>query len=109
MPLTGYRLMWVLTMFDLPTDTKVARRQYALFRKLLLTDGFRQMQFSVYARPCSSRENAEVHVARVERALPLDGEVRLLVITDKQFERMRVFLGKKRGSVEHSPGQLELF
>ena len=109
MRVTGYRLMWVLTMFDLPTDSKKARREYSLFRKLLLADGFRQMQYSVYARPCPSRENADVHVARVEGALPPDGEVRVLVITDKQFERMRIFWGKKRGAVEQPPGQLELF
>jgi CRISPR-associated endonuclease Cas2 len=36
--------MWVLAMFDLPTDTKKARREYTLFRKALLRDGFTQMQ-----------------------------------------------------------------
>ncbi|MBL9122085.1 MAG: CRISPR-associated endonuclease Cas2, partial [Planctomycetaceae bacterium] len=109
MRITGYRLMWVLAMFDLPTDTKQARREYALFRKTLLADGFTQMQYSVYARPCPSQENADVHVARVERHLPPDGEVRVLVITDKQFERMRVFWGKVRRSPEKAPCQLNLF
>lgn len=101
--------MWVLTMFDLPTDTKKARHDYAQFRKMLLRDGFRQMQYSVYARACPSRENADVHVGRVEGALPPDGEVRVLVITDKQFERMRVFFGKRRTKAESAPCQLELF
>jgi CRISPR-associated protein Cas2 len=101
--------MWVLAMFDLPTDTKRARREYSLFRKMLLGDGFTQMQYSVYARPCPSQENADVHVARVERSLPPDGEVRVLVITDKQFERMRVFWGKMRRQPEEAPCQLELF
>lgn len=101
--------MWVLTMFDLPTDTKTARRAYALFRKKLLEDGFTMMQYSVYARHCASEENAEVHVQRVQRMLPDDGEVRLIAITDKQFERMRVFWGKKRRKTEPPPRQLELF
>lgn len=101
--------MWVLTMFDLSTDTKRARKEYLQFRKRLLINGFRQMQYSVYARPCPSRENAEVHVSRIETHLPRDGEVRILVITDKQFERMRIFWGKKRRAVEQSPNQLELF
>lgn len=109
MRIPGYRLMWVLAMFDLPTDTKKARREYALFRKMLLANGFRQMQYSVYSRPCPSRENADVHVGRVEAQLPPDGEVRLLVVTDKQFERMRVFWGRKRTGVEQPPSQLELF
>lgn len=109
MRVTGYRLMWVLAMFDLPTDSKAARKAYALFRKQLLTNGFRQMQYSVYARPCPSRENAEVHLRRIESHLPPDGEVRVLVITDKQFERMRIFWGKKRRAVPEPPSQLELF
>jgi CRISPR-associated protein Cas2 len=101
--------MWVLAMFDLPTDTKRARREYALFRKMLLGDGFTQMQFSVYARPCPSQENADVHVGRIERSLPPDGEVRVITITDKQFERMRVFWGKLRRRPEEAPCQLDLF
>lgn len=107
--LNGYRCMWVLAMFDLPTDTKKARRQYALFRKHLLEDGFTMMQFSVYARHCASKENAEVHVERIQRNLPPDGEVRVITITDKQFERMMVFWGKMRKPPTPPPCQLELF
>ncbi|MEM6855409.1 MAG: CRISPR-associated endonuclease Cas2 [Planctomycetota bacterium] len=101
--------MWVLTMFDLPTDTKAARRAYTTFRKKLLEDGFTQMQYSVYVRHCASEENAEVHVRRIEQTLPDDGEVRIVSLTDKQFERMRVFWGKKRRKIEPPPPQLELF
>jgi CRISPR-associated protein Cas2 len=101
--------MWLVAMFDLPVDTKEARRQYTLFRKELLKDGFSKMQFSVYIRHCASEENAAVHGARVERALPPDGEVRVLFITDKQFERMRVFWGRMRKPVAAAPAQLEMF
>jgi len=101
--------MWVLTMFDLPVDTKKARRQYADFRKSLLQDGFTRMQFSVYIRHCPSEENAAVHAQRVERNVPPDGEVRILTLTDKQFERMRIFWGKMRVPPESAGRQLELF
>ena len=67
------------------------------------------MQYSVYIRHASSRENAEVHMGRVERLVPSDGEVRAITITDKQFARMRVFWGKKRRPPEAPPAQLELF
>ena len=96
-------------MFDLPVDTKKARRRYAQFRKALLKDGFARMQFSVYIRHCASRENAEVHLKRIEEAVPPEGEVRALTITDKQYERMRVFWGKRRKAPEQAPLQLELF
>jgi CRISPR-associated protein Cas2 len=107
--LSGYRCMWVVAMFDLPVDTQAARRAYARFRKSLLIDGFAMMQFSVYVRHCASEENAEVHCRRVQAALPDDGEVRVLTITDKQFERMRIFWGKKRKPPTPPPRQLELF
>ncbi|GJQ26108.1 MAG: CRISPR-associated endoribonuclease Cas2 [Phycisphaerae bacterium] len=109
MYLSGYRCMWVIAMFDLPVDTKAARKAYAQFRKALLKDGFAKMQFSVYIRNCASEENANVHIQRVQGFLPDDGEVRILTITDKQFERMRVFWGKRRKPPEPAPQQLELF
>jgi CRISPR-associated protein Cas2 len=101
--------MWIVVMFDLPTDTRSARREYALFRKHLVKDGFTMMQYSVYARHCPSKENAQVHINRVGGRLPPDGEVRVLTITDKQFERMRIFWGKIRKPPEKAPCQLELF
>ena len=109
MHISGYRCMWVVTMFDLPTETKAARRAYTQFRKHLLKDGFARMQYSVYIRHCASEENAQVHLNRIEGMVPDDGEVRLLTITDKQFERMRVFWGKRRKPPEPVPKQLELF
>ena len=101
--------MWVVAMFDLPVDTKAARKAYAQFRKTLLKDGFARMQFSVYIRHCASIENAAVHIRRIENAVPDDGEVRIITITDKQFERMRIFWGKRRKAPPPPPAQLELF
>jgi CRISPR-associated protein Cas2 len=105
----GWRTMWVIAMFDLPTDTRAARKAYARFRKDLIEDGFSMMQFSVYIRHCASMENAEAHVARMAKKLPAAGEVRFLTITDRQFSRIRIFVGKKRAKTPPSPSQLELF
>ncbi len=102
-------MMWVVVMFDLPVDTKAARKAYAQFRRRLLEDGFERMQYSVYARHSFSEENAQVHIQRVERWTPADGEVRVITITDKQFERMRIFWGKRRVPPKKPPAQLELF
>lgn len=101
--------MWTLVLFDLPTDTKEARKDYARFRKHLLKNGFSMMQYSVYMRHHASSENASVHVRRVKRALPPDGEVRVLQITDKQFGKIQVFFGKRKKPVERAPAQLEFF
>jgi CRISPR-associated protein Cas2 len=105
----GLNTMWVIVMFDLPTDTSEARKQYTIFREHLLKDGFTMMQYSVYKRHCASEENAEVHVQRIKAELPPDGEVRIIKITDKQFGRMQVFYGNFRTETELPPEQLSLF
>lgn len=101
--------MWVVAMFDLPVDTKQARRAYATFVKHLRRDGFTRLQYSVYARHSASKENAEVHIHRIEHNLPPNGEVRILTVTDKQFERMAVFWGKSPKPPEKPLCQLQLF
>lgn len=101
--------MWVIAMFDLPTDTPKERKAYARFRKNLIEDGFTMMQYSVYSRHCASIENAEVHVRRMGDLVPGAGEVRFMTITDNQFGRIRVYVGKKRQPTAPSPSQLQLF
>ena len=105
----GWRTMWVIAMFDLPTDTPKARKAYARFRKDLLNDGFTMMQYSVYIRHCASIENAKVHATRMGRRVPSAGEVRFLTITDKQFGRMETYVGKTRKAPSNPPAQLEFF
>lgn len=105
----GYRTVWLLVMFDLPTETQTNRQYYAKFRKTLLQDGFIMMQYSVYMRYCGSDENAEVHTSRLKKNLPPDGEVRTLKITDKQFGRMEVFHGKRIKIAEKPPEQISFF
>jgi CRISPR-associated protein Cas2 len=105
----GFNGMWIFAMFDLPTDTKKARKNYREFRDKLLGDGFAMLQYSVYARYCASTENTVVHRQRVKNALPPDGEIRLVTITDKQFEKMQIFHGKTRKATEKAPSQLSFF
>ena len=105
----GLNTMWVIVLFDLPTNTPKARKQYTYFRKHLLENGFSMMQYSVYIRHSASEENAQVHVKRVKSWLPPDGEVRIIKITDKQFGNIDVFYGKKRVPIEQAPQQLQFF
>lgn len=101
--------MWVLVMFDLPVQTKAQRKAATGFRKDLLGDGFDRLQFSVYARPCPTEENALVHAKRVKGFLPPDGQVRILKFTDKQFARMECYQSAMSSPAESVPGQIQLF
>lgn len=104
-----YKIMWVLVFFDLPTETKKERKAASGFRKKLLEDGFTMFQFSIYMRHCGSKESSEVHLKRVKKILPTHGKIGILTITDKQFEQMEIFYGKKPKEQPQIFSQLELF
>lgn len=105
-----YRVMWIFVFYDLPTETKKDKREFQLFRKTLLEDGFNMFQFSIYLRHCASVENAEVHIRRVRAALPPYGKVGIMLVTDKQFGAIQIFQGNKPKESEFKEGlQLELF
>jgi CRISPR-associated protein Cas2 len=101
--------MWVFVFFDLPTETKKERKQYAEFRTKLVKDGFTMFQFSIYLRHCPSFENAEVHIKRVKASLPQIGNIGIICITDKQFGQMEIFSNQKIIEERDTPQQLELF
>jgi CRISPR-associated protein Cas2 len=105
----GMRSVWMIALFDLPTEDKIARKAYTDFRSLLLKKGFMMMQYSVYIRHCSSEANAARYAIHIKRALPDMGEIRLLIITDKQFGRMQVFHGKIPKDAEKAPEQIGFF
>jgi len=107
--LSGYRGMWLFAMFDLPVKTRKARRAYAQFRKVLIREGFSMLQYSVYARYCASEDVSDRHRRHIASILPSKGQVRLLWVTDRQFGKMEVYLGKKRRRAEKPPAQLMLF
>jgi len=107
--LSGYRLMWIVVMFDLPVVEKSERKAATNFRNSLLDMGFEMSQFSVYMRFCSSQRQIDTYCAQVEKNLPAGGKVNILQFTDKQYERIITFRGKAKQPSKKSPEQYELF
>jgi CRISPR-associated protein Cas2 len=101
--------MWLFAMFDVPVTTRAERRRYARFRKLLLSEGFSQLQYSVYARYFESEEASTACRRRVAARVPERGRVRLLHVTERQFARMSVLFGNRAQMPEEPPEQLLLF
>lgn len=101
--------MWMLVMFDLPTDTKAQRKAAHDFRNGLLDAGFERSQFSVYARMVSGKEAFETRVSWIERMLPPLGDVQILTFTDRQYETMVRFSGRTRSRANKKTDQLALF
>jgi CRISPR-associated protein Cas2 len=78
-------------MFDLPSKTKAERRIYRRFRKVLLDLGFTKIQFSVYIKFTDSNSQINTLKNCVKKALPRRGNVRIITLTDKQYETMDTF------------------
>lgn len=94
--LSGYKIMWMMVMFDLPVGTKKERKLAGDFRRHLLDMGFEMAQLSVYYRVMGSKEIAGRYMRKIENKVPADGSVNILTITDKQYENMVCFLGKQK-------------
>ena len=101
--------MWLFVIFDLPVVKKKQRKAYSQFRKKLISFGFSMLQYSVYARYCTSRENSVTYTGRIKKDLPGEGQVRFISITDKQFADQDIFYGKKQEKPEDKPQQMLLF
>ena len=107
--LSGYRLMWMMVMFDLPVVEKAERKAATDFRSSLLDMGFEMSQFSVYMRFCTSVKQVDTYCKRVEAALPQGGKVNILQFTDKQYERILIFRGRAKLPANKTPDQFDLF
>ena len=106
---SGYGSMWLIALFDLPVKTKKDRKIYTQFRKTLIKDGFSMIQYSVYVRFCASEEHAVQHRGTVRAAVPSQGQVRIISLTDRQFAKMENYVGRVEVPPEHAPSQLMLF
>ena len=88
------KFMRILVFFDLPVKEKEERRAATQFRNFLLKDGYHMIQYSVYARVCNGTDAVAKHRARLRAAIPDNGSIRMLVITEKQYESIEILLGK---------------
>ncbi|WP_198668172.1 CRISPR-associated endonuclease Cas2 [Amedibacterium intestinale] len=87
--------MRLILFFDLPVTTKKDRKTYAQFRKYLIQNGYMMMQYSVYCKIFANREAAVKHVANLEKSVPKKGQIRLLLVTEKQYAKIEIITGGK--------------
>lgn len=87
--------MRMICMFDLPIETEREKRIYRIFRKNLLKEGFVMMQYSVYIRTCPNRDYCKRLEKRIQKIAPEKGNVRLLMITEKQYLDMKLIVGSR--------------
>lgn len=89
------KFMRIIVMFDLPVKTKKQVKEASAFRNFLIKDGYYMMQYSVYVRICNGQDSVETHRNRLRYAVPNNGSVRVLTVTEKQYQNIDIFLGKR--------------
>lgn len=92
------KFMRMIVFFDLSVKEKTAQKAATKFRNFLIKDGYLMVQYSVYSRVCNGYDSVKTHEKRLKQNLPANGSVRLLVITEKQYESMRILLGEFKQS-----------
>ena len=111
--LTGWSMMWIICMCDIPVRTKTETRKATRFRNLLLDNGFVMKQFSVYIKPVASLGVGQTVTKSLSKFIPDNSSVSFLYITDKQYLMTENYLGKyyeeNEESIREKNGQLLLF
>lgn len=98
--------MRMLCFFDLPTYTAEDRRNYRLFRKMLVDNGFIMMQESVYCKLLINATLEKSVADTVRKNKPPSGIVQLLTVTEKQFSSMEFIVGEYHTEVIDSDERL---
>ena len=92
---TRVRYMRLILFFDLPMETAKQRKDYRLFRKFLIHDGYLMLQKSVYMKLITNDSRSDAALTRLRQQKPPAGLVQVLKVTEKQFTSMEYVTGEK--------------
>ncbi|EJE4092290.1 CRISPR-associated endonuclease Cas2 [Enterococcus faecalis] len=84
-----------MCLFDLPFETKQEQKEYRIFRKNLLENGFIMLQYSIYYRSLPNRSALKKYETILKRKVPRSGNVRLLYVSEIQFQDMLLLAGSR--------------
>ena len=89
MGVNGWRVMWVICVYDCPMIDHAARHDYTIFRKSLLQENFVQLQNSLYVHHFPTLAVGEATILRLRPLIPKDVQVAFFIVTDKQYGMTR--------------------
>lgn len=84
--------MRILVMLD-PTNKRGTKKAYTDLRNFLVSDGYLRIGTELYMRITPSRKTAEKHIRRLSEHSPGTGTVRVLRLTEKQYESIWYLTG----------------
>lgn len=76
-----------------PTDKWGTKTEYTKLRKFLQKDGYIRIAPEVFMRVVQNRKASEKHYRRIEEVAPKTGVVRLLRVTEKQYNNIYMVTG----------------
>ena len=91
--------MRIILFFDLPTETVKDRKMYTKFRKMLINDGFIMLQESVYSKLALNPSIANSIREKIHKNKPPKGIVKMLTITEKQYNSIEYVVGEKNNEI----------
>ncbi len=83
-------------------ETSKNRRDYSVFHKFLIKNGFIMMQKSVYSKLVVNGVTSQAVKDRVKKNLPPEGIVEMLEVTENQFSKIDYLIGENQSYVEES-------
>ena len=100
------RIMRTIVFFDLPNIYAKDRRNYQLFRKFLLNEGFIMLQESVYSKLVLNSEQGKLLLERIRKKSPKKGIIQVLTITEKQYAQIEYIIGENNTKIINSEEKL---
>lgn len=91
--------MRTIVFFDLPNIYSKDKRNYLLFRKYLLSEGFIMMQESVYSKIVLNQQQSKFLLERLKRNAPKKGIIQVFTITEKQYSQIEYIIGEHNSKI----------
>lgn len=86
--------MRIIVFFDLPIETAKQQKDYRVFRKKLLKEGYVMLQKSVYSKLAINENAVNAAVGKLEKIRPPEGLVQVLRVTERQYATMTCITGE---------------
>lgn len=89
------RYMRILLMFDLPSIDDYDKKDYRIFHKNLLKNGYYMIQYSIYIKTVNTYSKIKREIDKVKKFTPQKGNIRILWLTEKQYQDIVLIKGHK--------------
>lgn len=91
--------MRAIIFFDLPNVYARDRRNYNLFRKFLINEGFIMLQESVYSKICLNLQQYLLLTNKIKKQAPKKGIIQVLSVTEKQYSQIEYIIGESKSKI----------